>query len=332
MKKGLIAAFGIFGILLFLGGCNGIPGFGGKDPSSNPYSYSSVHKGSEGLALEFLQNAPPSGITAPAGSDTTFPIGIGVKISNNGASNVENGYIAITTEDDYIHLSEFKRGISISGRDVLNLEGESKIEIFQGTAKGFKDTAAKKHISTVIATACYRYSTEVKQEACIDTDILGLSKKEKTCTVTNFELSDQGAPVAVTKIEPKMYPQGSGDKIESVKPEFSIHLKNVGGGLIVDPSAEPNSVCSSASIADRNSEDFRKIWNTVAVSAKLSDKELTCYPSKIQLNDEDSIVRCSTEAGINPGTPTYNTPLTITLNYGYITKISREVAINKEPA
>ncbi|MBI2142058.1 hypothetical protein HYU15_01035, partial [Candidatus Woesearchaeota archaeon] len=144
--------------------------------------------------------------------------------------------------------------------------------------------------------------------------------------------SGQGAPVAVTKIEPKIFPEGSGEKIAFVKPQFVISVKNSGNGEVLNPSADMGSACSSELAADKSSESFKRIWNVVDVKATLSGKELDCSPVPLRLRGKEDFVRCSVKDGdkINADMPGYVAALTVDLSYGYTSTIAKEVTIRRE--
>ncbi len=313
-------------------GCNGIGGGGSSSGGKVPFSYEGIHSGIEGIKLEFLANAPPAELLAPFKGSIDYPFKIGVKVSNKGAADVENGVLVLTVEEDYLQLDEFRKPISLKGKEIFNPLGDSSIELFGGVTKKFREGQADKYKATILATACYKYNTEAKQNMCIDTDLFDTKSKQKICSIKDITLSSQGAPVAVTKIETKIFPEGSGSGVAYVKPQYVIHIKNVGMGEIINPEADMASACSSELVASRDSEAFKNIWNIVSVSASLSEKELVCFPNPIKLRGKEDVVRCSVkdEDKIDANLPGYNAPLFIKLNYGYTSTISKEVMIIRE--
>jgi len=323
--------------LLLLAGCSSGPGknSGGKDMSAKlPFAYAAVHSGTEGIKIEFLPNAPPSELLAPFKSGSSYPFKAALKLSNKGAFDVEDGWVVLTSEEDYMKLDSFKTAFSLKGKSIFNPGGDSGIEVFDGSTKPFREGQSEKHKSIIVlATLCYKYRTDVKTDVCIDTDVLGMSQKKKVCSVKDVSLSGgQGAPVAVTKIEAKIFPEGSGERIAFVKPQYVIHIKNTGDGEVLNPSADMSSACSSELVSNRDSDAFKKIWNIATVSASLSGKELVCSPNPIRLRAKEDFVRCSLrdEDKIDANIPSYTAPLTITFNYGYTTTISKEVTVIRE--
>ncbi|MBI2574467.1 hypothetical protein HYV82_01125 [Candidatus Woesearchaeota archaeon] len=334
MMKSLTIVFLVV-LAVFISGCSGSPGKGGdKDVSAKlPFTYAAVHSGTEGVKVEFLPNAPPAELLAPFKSGGSYPFKAALKLSNKGAFDVEDGWVVLTSEEDYMKLDSFKTAFSLKGKSIFNPGGDSGIEVFDGSTKPFREGQSEKHKSIVLATLCYKYRTDVKTDVCIDTDVLGLSQKKKVCSVKDASLSGgQGAPLAVTKIEAKIFPEGSGERIAFVKPQYVIYIKNTGDGEVLNPSADMSSACSSELVSNRDSEAFKRIWNIATVSASLSGKELVCSPNPIRLRSKEDFVRCSLkdEDKIDASIPSYTSPLTITFNYGYTTTISKEVTVTRE--
>ncbi len=325
MKKIIALLF----LLMFASGCGSIGGGEGKIP----FSYEAIHTGTDGVRINFLANAPPSELLAPSKEgDLGYPFRIGLNVNNKGASPVENGWLAVTAEADYLQLDDFKRSFSLDGKSILNPGGSTSIEIFNGMTKNFKEGQAEKYMATILATSCYKYNTEFKSDVCVDTDVLDLKRKERICSIRTITSGSQGAPVAVFSVETKMFPEGGSDRIAFVKPQFVIGIRNVGDGYVVNPELDMASVCSSELVANRNSDSFRTAWNIMTVSAKLSDKELTCFPNPVKLRESDNFVRCSLKDGdkIDANIPSYMSPLTITLTYGYTSTVSKDVLISKD--
>ncbi len=316
--------FVLLAIVAFISGCSGDGG--GPDIGA-------IHSGTEGIKMEFLENSPPPEIMAPFKNDDGYPFTLGIKLVNNGAVNVENGWMTLSLEEDYMKVDDFRRSFSLEGKSISNPVGESEIIIFNGITKKFKEGQSDKYKSTILATTCYKYKTEMKEDMCVDTDVLGLEKKKQPCKVSDITSSGQGAPVAVSKIEAKMIPEGNSDGIAFVRPQYIIHLKNAGDGEVMNPSLDPEPACSSDLIADKNSDAYKKAWNFASVSASLSGKELICAPNPVKLKDnDDTTVRCTTkeEDKIDANTPSYRSPLVILVDYGYTTTISTEVMLVRD--
>lgn len=313
--------------ILLLVGCEQ----GGGD-GKLPFSYENIHTGTDGVKIEFLSNSPPSELPAPFKSGNNYPFKAAIKASNKGAFDVENGVIAMTVENDYIAMDEVSKQFSLKGKSVFNPLGDSDIIVLSATTKKFREGQAEKHKTLMIAEACYKYRTEVKAETCIDTDVLGVTTKKKTCAIKEMTFSGQGAPLVVNKIEPKIFPEGGSERIEFVKPSFVIHVRNAGDGQVVNPNFDIASICTSDFAADRNSDFYRRVYNVVDIKATLSGVELECSPRPLRLTGKEDFVRCSVkdDGKISASTPSYIAPLYISLDYGYASTVSKEVTLVKE--
>lgn len=281
-----------------------------------------IYKGSDGIVMEFLPNAPPNS----AFEDSEFQIA--VEISNEGAYDVIDGYLVLNLELAYMELFdwEWEEPITTISNNQANfdLEGKSEFNVFgeRGIIRARIGTKSieeliESHTTTVSLTTCYGYKTKANPSLCIDPDIFDL-RKNKACTVKDVSLQDQGAPVAVTKIEVKMI--GHEDKIE---PQFLIYIVNKGNGQIIEKDSVER-VCSAGALA-------RDVFNTIHIKAVLSNRELECAPNPIKLTATKRYVKCSAKERdwIDKGELAYTSVLNIELDYGYTSTIAKEVKIEK---
>lgn len=317
MKKEL--ALLMVGILLIVSGCTG----GSTRPTLNVnYNY---RQGPKGVEIMLADNAPPDMLY----EQTDFLIG--VDVSNEGAYNVKGGFLSLGIEDDYMKMIDWNGWIvtssnrqektisfDIRGKSIDNPEGEkSRVTVRAKTLSVGEQ--AETHTSLVLLTVCYPYGTLLSQEVCIDPDVFSTRKVKKVCEVQPISLSSQGAPVAVTRIEPVML---VGDD-ERVRPQFTIYVRNVGNGRVFDFNSVQDA-CSSASL---NKENI----NYVDVTAKLADRQLECKPKPIHLGIGENMVRCSYEGGYDKGSATFISPLIIEIRYAYAFTVSKNVVIRKLP-
>lgn len=277
-----------------------------------------IEKGSEGLVLSFIDNAPPPKVM----EDSLFDIGI--KIANKGTSDIKKGYLLLGYEKEYIgEIFWREKGANdriyfdIDGRS-LNLPlGEEQTNLARIEA-GNIGPQREQAQTLIYATACYDYSTKAHANLCIDTDIYNLKAIEKVCSAADISLSDQGAPVAVTRIESIMMIS----KDEGVvKPQLKIYFSNVGDGTIIKKD-RADAACSALPLAK---EDI----NTIRISAVLSETKLSCKPELLKLRDNMDYTICTHEQGISEENPSYYAPLTITAEYGYMETISKQVTLIK---
>ena len=289
-----------------------------------------VHTGTDGLVMDFLENAPPEEVY----EDGIVPVY--VQMENKGAFDINDGYLALGYEKSYMsvhswqteepvtnQLSEDLVQFSLKGKSSSNIDGDNKIVNLKLTA-GRIEEQSERHESAILITSCYKYETEVEETACVDTDIYNLKKRDKTCEAKDLSLSSQGAPVAVDEIEVKMLPHMDENKI---KPQFIIHAKNEGDGEVIREGSVEKA-CSSAPLSFDD-------YNRIAVKAFLSDKQLDCdlagesNAGEMRLTEREGYIVCGLEEGIGEEKGTYSTPLVVLLDYGYTHSISSSVTIKK---
>ncbi|MBI3052137.1 hypothetical protein HYY74_06830 [Candidatus Woesearchaeota archaeon] len=300
--------------LMTLAGCKS-----GDGSPSLPVSYSAIHSGTEGIKIEFLPNGPPENLQA--GEEAGVDYKISLKISNKGAADVDSGLLAIIYNPDYIRVEDASREVSLLGRGPANPPGTVIFEFFSSQTLPFTEVQSKKRETKITAVACYRYSTESLSDTCIDADLLNINMKQKACVPKSLAFSGQGAPVAVVKIEPEMLPDGSGSSITAVRPQYTVHIKNVGLGQVVSGEAV-QALCTEAILEPR-------ALNMVGITASLSEKGLDCSPNPVRLESGEGKVRCIASEAVPASTPSYNTPLLVKLSYGYMSSESKKVTITK---
>jgi hypothetical protein len=172
-------------------------------------------------------------------------------------------------------------------------------------------------------TTCYDYRTEFSQNICIDSDVYNLNK-DKACTPQNIALSSgQGAPVAVTKIETRIIFKSQENTIQ---PQFTIHLKNMGQGNIINRN-NIHSICSSQSIGI---EELNVISLEAEIFGLSGNIQLDCKPKNpIKIKDKSTKVVCTSPESLSTEAGTYLSPIHITLDYGYTTTISKDITIKR---
>jgi len=270
-----------------------------------------VHEGTRGIELSFLPNAPPSEIY----EDKFFDIMI--EIQNKGAADINNGMLVLGLEEQQISLeSAGDARFDLDGKSIYNPEGSREIKEFRAKTKkilpgiGAYDTA-------ITATACYPYKTEATALVCIDTDLAGRIKTKPCKTRTITLPGGQGAPIAITSVEPKMMPHKD---IEKVQPEFQIKLQNLGTGQALTRE-KVFDACTGQPLGTES-------WSRIQVRAQLSENPLTCMPETVKLT-QDTTVICTLEEGISKTQGTYTAPLSIEAEYGYLDRAVKQINIKR---
>lgn len=286
-------------LTLLISGCNSQ----GRDnlPDAN------YHSGTEGLHLEFLPNAPPSKIY------NKDPLDVMLEVTNRGATDVVQGKIYLTGFDkNYLQLTSTDSSggsISIEGKSIYNPDG--RLNKIIGFTDGLVEVpeGADKIAHSIKATACYLYQTQGQGSVCIDPDPRKIT--EKVCTVSTVSMGgSQGAPIAITSIEPQ---------ITRDRATFKINFQNVGGGTVFDNHIGVNNCHTSLEYTD---------IDVVDVIVKLSDKTLTCEPNNgmgVRLLNGNGYLYCY-YAG-NLGEDAYSTQISVEINYGYRTSISKNIEV-----
>jgi len=277
-----------------------------------------IEKGSEGLVLSFIDNAPPTKVIENSLFDA------GIRIENKGTSDIKKGYLLLGYEKEYIgEIFWREKGANdriyfdINGRSLNMPTGDEQVYLARLEA-GNIGPQREQAQTLIYATACYDYSTKAHANLCIDTDIYNLKSIEKICSAADISFSDQGAPVAVTRIESNMMIS----KDEGVvKPQLKIHFSNVGDGTIIKKD-RADAACSAQPLAK---DDV----NTIRISAVISETKLSCNPEILKLRDNMDYTICTHEQGISEDNPSYYAPITITAEYGYMETISRQVTLVK---
>jgi len=301
--------------------------------------------------MEFFENAPPKEIF----ENSILPIGL--RLYNEGAYDISGGYLSVGLENDYMEMYDgslksihervnFRDPehiqFDLKGKTVEHPEGEEEVITFTVNTKDLnvRDPQSETHMSLVSITSCYEYQTKAVETVCIDTDVYGFKGRIETsdgkgaCEVKPLTLKSQGAPVAVTKIDGEMLPDK--DDPSTIKPRFTITVKNLGIGQVVKKESI-RAACSSDPVGY---EEWNHINVKVYISTISEDNKLDCDVTNYKARDDGEIIlkqkeesiRCSYEEGFEETRGVFSSPLYILLEYGYTDTISREVKIKKVTA
>ena len=290
-------------ILILLAGCQ----FGSQKKET--FEIPEIHSGTEGLVMEFIENAPPK----ETYERSLFPIVVEMK--NRGAYEIRGGIFTVGYENQYMSIKEQDVGrFDLPGKTMYNPEGEFIRIPITAEAKQLGPQQTK-YDSALSFNACYAYRTEASAFVCVDTDLLG-QNKNKVCSPSDVDLKQgQGAPIAITSLETRMLPS---ENPAMARADFIIHFDNLGTGEPMS-SREIVDACTGKPVGE---------WGTISIaSARLSEKQLQCNPKTIKLGERDNKMVCSVEVEKIRGT--YNAPVRIDLDYGYMQTINTGVAIVK---
>jgi len=323
-------------VVLLVAGCNG------GDKPDHPITDKDYKKGTDGLVFDFHDNAPPTQVF----EEEKFEIALDVW--NKGAYEVTDGYATVIVENAYItilsngqpvvatgtkfnpaitkNFMELEPAGTYTGRSVSTPEGTSKFVNFNAQARKM-DLLTVQHTSPVILTTCYGYVTELAQDVCIDPD--PRTEIDKVCDTGDITLADQGAPIAITKIETKILPAD-----DKAKPQFLIYIKNMGDGEVV----ERNKLKDACSAGELTHVDWNRVYLT---EFGFSNREyyytydtadtdtIECKPNPLKLTGEGDFIRCTLKEGLQKSAPSYKTQAYLKFDYGYTKSVTKNVVIEK---
>ena len=300
-----------------------------------------LRRGTDALVMSFIENTPPAKIFS---AEDSFPesglFQVGIRTENKGASDIVSGILALSLETGYVNDLNYKwkstdeafndryEGnsvtFSLDGKKPENPAGGRELfsKILQAKIPG-SDKESQTRKSTIIATACYDYKTRKTASVCIEPNPFAEKIGQRPCEVKDLTFDSQGAPLALTKISPRMVLKGNAATVE-----FLIYIKNRGNGQVI-PSNKILAACEAAG----GGKDF---WNTIneedfRISLSTEEGNFKCGPFPLRISGkEEDYIRCVYE-GIITGTQAYATTLNLEFDYGYTQSISKDIAIERPP-
>ncbi len=304
---------------------------GSRDKGAIPDS-SSAFEGKEGLVLSFFDNAPQDNLIP--GSDFK----IAVLLENKGAADIAcdktpgscGYYLAFAKEpisgvtpssgelkDALLEDPKVKEQYTILGKESYLSGGRAAME--------FSDKAtAVKATTTASATfiACYPYKTSLSASVCVQTAHYTVPEKSRSCELKTLSFSNQGAPVAITKIEQESILSGG-----YVKPRLKVYISEAGRGTVI--AKDVQSLKKACTKDPTNLNDI--IGKVIVEEATISGKPLDCGKKTITLTGvpKKDFVECLFNDNVFEAGAANNlvAPLKIVLGYGYQTAISKDVRI-----
>ena len=311
-----ILSFIILVISVFLiSGCGPVTG-----GDNNKY-----HVGTDGVSAEFFKSNPDSVF-----EQDTFSISLFLK--NLGSYTINSttpGRLSINYDDYYMTLDDTTKKtiqVALHGKDREEPMGGEEYYEFLFTTRTLNSLMDS--IKTSISySLCYPYRTELSIGTCIDTKISSQDQRVDACkTQVYTDSQGQGGPVVITKIEPEVHSVDA----KTVRPQFKIFVENRGNGYVLLRKTATEDICNAINI-NRTSPTL----NRISVHASLSNIEMTCNPPELQLKDSgDNYFRCYvSDANTNQYVNTrmnYVAPLTVSLDYGYVEVISKNIEIKRK--
>ncbi len=274
--------------------------------------FSEYQTGKQGLAIRFAEEAVQTKVRETSLFDLVF------ELQNKGFSDITRGLYKLITEEQYIRTERPQGVFLLKGKSPYNPMGEIKRINFPAKAGLIDQEQIYEFPVKTTLVACYAYETIATTGICIDPDVKGI-KKDKACEMEEISLSDgQGAPVAVTKIIPRMEFTERG-----AVPTFEIYIENAGEGQVISENYIENA-CGSK--PRTNIQDYNK----AEIEVILSDKILTCEPSALEIKKyKETRIYCEQKT-TTQRSAAYTAPLQIKINYGYMTSGYGDITIQKK--
>ncbi len=306
--------------------------------------------GTQGLTVEFLDQAPPDELFETSEFD------VQLYVHNKGAFSLNPPYVAVvdltydtskvtnleeyqltqsisdeeqsildtifgvTTDETNSESIATTQGFFIEGKNINWMDGEQKyISLARFEADEIFGKFQKNTVS-FIAQLCYPYQTKFATEVCIDTDTEGTSQREEVCENKDTKHSGQGAPIAITAVESQMIPRGV-----YVQPQFTIHIEQKGNGVASyrDLTAESYNADSCENIPQ---DDINKLY----VRAQLGGDELNCLPNDVILKGGKAKILCQlTQDKILGVSSNYFTTLQVDVGYIYSDSFRKDIIVHK---
>ncbi len=291
-------------------------------PSNRPEELTAedFRKGTDSLIFRFSPNSPPNETYTGEIFDITLIL------ENKGAADIESGGMILAYDstavrnldspwlkyNERLGSSDNSFTFELEGRKPNNPLGERAVfsKSFEALRLG---PQRESYPATFTATACYDYQTRANVPLCIDPAPLQ-ETQDKPCQMQTVNLESQGAPLAITKVEPKMISQRNGKKLQ-----LTLHLQNKGGGLVY--TAGKTNECLKGSPP----------WNKIesgAVTVKLGGTEdLKCVPFPLVLTGDDDLIRCVYGSPFTEEATAYSTVVSVSLDYGYTQSSSAKTTV-----
>lgn len=348
MKK-RIYIVGLLLLIVVFAGC--------RPPTSSGSGSSGGRSGTTGLSMSFLNGAPPKEIYADYPYDNVeVPITVEIKnlghypVPEDDRDGTENlwregnddviiitgfdtniisdwlvgGESAEITDNGYPYVSLSDKIEVLEGKSDNNPGGGYDLLEFTGQAN-LQNAIMDLYTPSFLVTACYDYVTKTSAEVCIDPRPYSTIDERKICSIGDISLSSQGAPIAITKIEPKAL---------SNSIQYKIHFKNSGGGDVI--ATDMLSKCSGVNDEEkltRNDLNLVKVMDVRIGGNSILDDctqllEAGGSSGYARLLNNAGFVICNYRYDKDLIDAAYTTPIFVELGYGYRTSIQKSVDIH----
>lgn len=323
----------------------------------------SDYSGTKGVEFSFSAEQPPNELIP----NRAFLVGF--NIANHGAFDLRDGdkaLLSLSYNNLYFDSPEDMSGsenlidvffsnsqseglvtsFTIPGVSPLNPDG-GRDYILLGSLTPSLPSQRSVVDTELRASVCYPYVTKFSDTVCIDQSMFNSDSSREVCMSSVRNYRSQGAPVAVTKIDPIMTPIDIvSDEVETsvatydedgvfsgverevvdtsyfrIQPGFEVHIEKVGDGTIFYANKLPENACSE--------NDDRQI-NVVRIFANLNIDGLECDQEYIRLTNGKGSTRCFLPESLTPASNSnYIENLNIDLDYYHVIDETKSVRISR---
>lgn len=325
------------------------------------------YTGSEGVSIDFLNNMPPRDVFEKSITNVML------EVWNKGAYTIPDDEIVINLRFDPVYfkrddsdpnylLTSNPQGTlnSLSGKSEQWPEGEkfrlplARLEVQE--IPGTRETPT----TNIEISTCYSYKTFFSEMICLDTDIYEVDQNPICRNRGRYTYSNQGAPIAINKIEVDMLPMGfiqasldmpahvpvindtghligiapstTRETLVMIEPVIRIYARNVGRGMAFIPKEDQGQIHFDNLCIFRDETFALRDHNKVKVSsAKLDGLEMDCgQKTSLNLANPNDFVTCRLHVN-QTGYLRQNlqAPLSIELDYYYRTSKTKEIRIQR---
>ncbi len=231
-----------------------------------------------------------------------------VDMKNTGTLDIEGGLWSFILEEQTLQpIKEKQKSFDLEGKSQFNPRGGVAQFEFKVQNVGLPEQL-ESYDSPLILQACYTYKTSAGVQVCVDPDTKNVNS-QKPCRAEPVSLSGgQGAPVAITRVEPLMVPVGN-----KVSPKFAVYAQHVGLGTIVTEEG--------AELACTGGEESKaRLSSYATVKADLQGRPLSCTPNPVRFEagKEVRFICDNEEAKFGSAEGTFTSILNVELSYGYV--------------
>ncbi len=302
--------YAIIFILMILAGCKT------HDTETN------YREGTDGIKMSFVDIDP----VIYEGS----PLYVVADLQNKGAFSETYGKVILRGFDPAIMPFEGTDDAKIvrktmpemAGKNPYNPEGGTSSVTFEIPKNHIILQGGEKYEPELVLSTCYYYETLATPKVCIIPDLSNMD--DGVCTPEKIILKDQGAPVAVTKVE-----QQPMDGYVN----FIVTIEDVGSGQVVALSEKAYMNCPH----NLKHDDIDEVKVEMSMSNTAKPE---CTPKEyVRLSGGKGTMMCRfqirpervSEYDIENRNDNYEKELNIVVQYNYLEEIKKRIRIEKKP-